>query len=308
VPRLAVATARTLEQKISDAGPNDQRIDPHVLTGARKQLVADGVITKTIHAGVPWYHLTVTPPKTVKARLDVLRPIHLRLQQQSFTNRLGQTLEIAVYRALRANPEIHTLGAFPDLDAHDDSTLYHREEPPSTISGKTTPGKLDFIVVAKPWALAGVEVKNVREWLYPDRDEVRDLLTKCCALDAVPVLIGRRIPFVTFKLLNICGVVVHQTYNQLFPLSEEDLAEQARHKDLLGYHDIRLGNQPDARLQRFCSEHLPPLIHSMLPRFNAYRDLLQAFSSGAMPYEEFAARTRRRSQAKAEDSDWHSYE
>ena len=31
-----VATDRTLEQKISDAGPFDQRIDPHVLTDVRR--------------------------------------------------------------------------------------------------------------------------------------------------------------------------------------------------------------------------------------------------------------------------------
>jgi hypothetical protein len=28
-------------------------------------------------------------------------------------------------------------------------------------------------------------------------------------------------------------------------LTSQELAAKARHKDLLGYHDIRLGNEPD---------------------------------------------------------------
>jgi hypothetical protein len=76
--------------------------------------------------------------------------------------------------------------------------------------------RLDFLV-RHPTATAGwagIEAKNIRAWMYPDRKEVIDLLSKCLALDVVPVLIARRIQFST---LNACGVIVHQTYNQLFP-------------------------------------------------------------------------------------------
>jgi hypothetical protein len=90
-------------------------------------------------------------------------------------------------------------------------------------------------------------------------------------VDAVPVLIARRIPFVTFRLLSPCGFIIHQTYNQLLPQSESALAAQLREKTLLGYHDIRVGNDPDTR--------------------------------GSMPYEEFAARVRRRQQGVEEGHD-----
>lgn len=86
----------------------------------------------------------------------------------------------------------------------------------------------------------GLECKNVREWLYPDRTEIRETIDKCLRLDCVPVLIGQRIPYVTFRLLQPCGVIMHQTYNQLFPASDQDLADRARHKHNLGYHDIRI--------------------------------------------------------------------
>lgn len=39
-----VANQRTLEQKIADAGPFNQRIDPHVLTEVRNRLRTEGVI------------------------------------------------------------------------------------------------------------------------------------------------------------------------------------------------------------------------------------------------------------------------
>jgi hypothetical protein len=145
------------------------------------------------------------------------------------------------------------------MDLHDDSTMYKKEEPPSIISHRACTGCLDFIVVTQAGTFAGIEIKNSREWLYPRRDEVMELLDKCVVLDLVPVLIARRIPFVTFKLLTACGAIVHQTYNQLFPAADAALAARAQSKYLLGYHDIRLGNIPDARLKQFVA-HLPALI------------------------------------------------
>lgn len=307
-----VSLARTLEQKISDAGPSQMRIDPHILTTARTQLISEGLIKQLKRHGVPWYHLTAMPQRSVKARLAVLQPIHAALQSGDLSKRIGQALEITVYRALIAQTRITTLGAYLDLQAHDDATLYQKEEPPSALSGRRSKGRLDFLLLTHDHGIAaGLEVKNVREWLYPDRDEIKELLAKCTDLNAVPVLIGRRIPFVTFRLLNTCGVIIHQTYNQRFPSADHVLADQARQKDLLGFHDIRLGNQPDARLTRFVNDHLPKLISQARPTFDRFVDLLHAYGHGRMPYYEFAARVRRRNEGKNEDSDWdtedHSY-
>jgi hypothetical protein len=52
-----IATARTLEQKISDSGPFNQRIDPHILTPVRNRLVTDGKITEYEFESVKWYFL-----------------------------------------------------------------------------------------------------------------------------------------------------------------------------------------------------------------------------------------------------------
>jgi hypothetical protein len=180
-------------------------------------------------------------------------------------------------------------GSFRDLHEHDDSTLYKKLEPPEYVSGKSVDGGiLDFLLISQEGGVAGLEAKNIREWLYPDRDEVKDLLVKSCSIDAIPVLVARRVPFVTFHLLNPCGVIIHQTYNQLFPASETDLAREAAHKRSLGYHDIRIGNKPDDRLLTFITKNLPELLVSSRASFEESKNLLAAYGSGDIPYAAFA--------------------
>ena len=304
--RHGVANARTLEQKIADAGPSNQRIDPHILTPVRNALVQEGRIKRIERNNAPWFHLANTPVATVEERLQEQLPIFKRLQHGSLGLRMGQCLEIAIYRALCRQDTLDFLGNFRDLDDHDDSRRYSKEEPPESLSGNSLSGnqKLDFLIRHPEAGWAAIEAKNVREWLYPDREEVTDLLEKAVALDCVPVLIARRFPFVTFKLLSACGVVLHQNYNQLLPEADRELAEKAKDKRLLGYHDIRLGNQPDKRLTTFIETNLPRLLPEARKRFDDYKDLLEAFADHSMGYKEFAARVRRRSDGVDEERDY----
>ncbi len=79
--------------------------------------------------------------------------------------------------------------------------------------------------------------------------------------------------------------------------------EKIKHKEALGYSDIALGNHVDKSLRDFVGEILPRTLNEQRQRFDEYRDLLQAFSSGDMHYAEFAARVRRRENGKSEDFD-----
>ncbi len=198
------------------------------------------------------------------------------------------------------------LGSFKNLDDHNDNRLYKKEEPPQSLSGRSLDGgqRLDFLVRQEEAGWAGIEAKNVREWLYPDRPEIAELLHKAVTLDIVPVLIARRIAYVTFKVFSPCGVLFHETYTQLLPEADRELAELAQDKNLLGYHDIRIGNEPDARLQKFIGVNLPKILPEARERFDAYKGLLADFAAAAMRYQEFAARARRRLEGKDEDSDW----
>jgi hypothetical protein len=297
------ATARILEQKISDAGPFNQRIDPHVLTETRNSLIHKGTIMTLQQSGVPWYYLARTDPEKVKQRIFELDAIHRKTKKQQFTTLIGQTLEIAVFRALQTQSQLNFFGHFPDLDAHDDTTPYSKHEPPSFLSGRLIPSgkQLDFLIQHHDAGYAGIEVKNIREWIYPDRDEVRELLFKCCALDIVPILIARRIQYASFSVLNPCGVLIHQTYNQLYPASAAALAEKVRDKSLLGYHDVRLGNFPDKRLLHFIHDNLPRLLPTARQRFDTFKDLLSGYGNGEHSYKSFASRVKRRMRGESED-------
>src|SRR5437773_1871893 len=90
--RHTIATMRILEQKISDAGPFNQRIDPHILTEARNALTQKDIIRRVQLSGLPWYHLANADEDLVRTRLAELDALHRRTAERDFSNRLGQTL------------------------------------------------------------------------------------------------------------------------------------------------------------------------------------------------------------------------
>jgi hypothetical protein len=73
---LTVANQRTLEQKISDAGPGDQRCDPHIITTVRERLEHEDVIASRMAADAPWYFASNSRPEAVTRRLDELVAIY----------------------------------------------------------------------------------------------------------------------------------------------------------------------------------------------------------------------------------------
>lgn len=293
--RHTVANMRTIEQKIADAGPTPQRVEPIHLTTALKELIDTGQVKSTLAGGsqtTRWYYLTAASQQDVDSRLHRLLGVWRDFNKRDNALRRGQTLEIAIYRALCAQDHFDFQGEFTDLNDHDDTMLYTKTEPPSHLSGRRAPGHLDFLLCAPDRTWLGVEAKNIREWLYPDRNEIRHFLAKCCALRVVPVLIARRIPYVAFsEVFKPCGIIVHQTYNQLLPGSDQDLATRAGHKDLLGYHDIRTGNAPDSRLNRFLHENLPQLVQGARDRFFEHIDILEEFAHD-LQYSEFIAKLK----------------
>lgn len=277
-----VCSGRTLENKVADAGPTHMRIDPHVITNGLRDLREAGQIRIMNRHNVHWYTLPSLSQPDIDSRLAELEPIQEAFAEHGFSMRVGQALEIALYCALASTSALDLWGGFLDLESHGDGSLYRKEEPPSLWRGnRYLKGKLDFVVVDKQTAIAGgVEAKNTREWIYPDRKEVTELLRKCCALDLLPILVGRRIHFTTTRLLVPRGGLVHETYNHRVPESDAQLAQRAKSKHLLGYHDIRLGNLPDARMLAFAGR-LPSLLPVARGKFEAGgRMELDAFAQG----------------------------
>lgn len=132
-----LANLRTLENKISDAGPTNQRIDPHVLTVAKKELTDAGEVKMYSPIpgknDIPWFYLTGTPELDLKNRYDELEPIHRATEDRSFTKRIGQTMEIAVSRALQERADLYSTGHYIDLNEHSDDKPYSKDEPPSIV-------------------------------------------------------------------------------------------------------------------------------------------------------------------------------
>lgn len=73
--------------------------------------------------------------------------------------------------------------------------------------------------------------------------------------------------------------------------------------EALRFHDIRVGNDPDARLQKFIGKNLPKVLPEARETFEQYKDLLMSYGSLEIDYTEFAARSRRRSEGRNEDFD-----
>jgi hypothetical protein len=286
-----IATMRMLEQKISDAGPNPQRVDPHLLTKARISLTNQGLLLTLDTKTVKWHYLAETATALVEQRFNQLNPIHAQTESRAFTDRMGDTAEIAVMKAMQES-RAPFFGHFTDLEKHDDSQRYTKHDPDFFCGRPIEGGKLDYILVQLDAGGMGIEIKNTREWVYPDKQIVKDLLSKCVQIDVVPVLIARRIHYSAFSILNACGGVVHQIYNQLYPAADAALADLVRNKNLLGYADVRTGNDPDARLLKFFQSSLPAVSDESREKFNENRELIEQYTKGQITYPQFVGKLR----------------
>ncbi len=304
--RRVVATAQILEHDICETG--GQVLEPYILGEARKTLVRNGDLVEIRRTNAPlWFHLPDAPRTDVKARLSILKPVLRDLSSDSVSKRRGQCLELAIFRALSAQSNARYFGRFRDFDPSfsERADSYRKEEPPAYIGDRAIPGGrlLDFLYLHRTAEFAGIEAKSLRRWIYPDADEIKELLVKCVALDCVPILVARRFPRATFEVLGECGVILHQTLNQLYHIADKDLVGRVVREDSFGFNDIQVGDEPDARLLSFFSTTLPKQFPDARARFDKYQDLLAAYAGGGIQYLEFAGRVRRRSAGK-EEADW----
>ena len=212
---------------------------------------------------------------------------------------MGDTAEIAVLRAMQQN-HLNFFGHFTDLNQHGDDRRYTKHDPDFFSGVAIEGGKLDYILVHPLAGGMGIEIKNTREWVYPDKDIVTQLLRKCVQINVVPVLMARRIHYTTFTVLNACGAIIHQFYNQMYPSADAPLAEQVRNKLLLGYSDVRTGNEPDARLLRFFSSSLPSIAEESREKFDAHKSLIEDYVQGNLSYAKFVAQLR----GNSDGEDW----
>ena len=129
------------------------------------------------------------------------------------------------------------------------------------------------------------------------------MLRKAVELDIPPILIGRRIPFVTRRLLQPAGVLVWETRQQFYPSEYDNLAQQMRDKDSLGFFDIKVTDYPTQQLQEFITRIVPEELPDARKRFDTFKDLISSFAFGKLSYKGFVARIWRRQNGTNENMD-----
>jgi hypothetical protein len=256
--RNTVAHQKTLEQKIAEQGPNAMRVDPHLIGLAIKDLLELNRLAVHIHQATgqkPWYANPGSSPTAVTRRLDVLAPLYVSVSEGNFNNLIGDALEVVVFKCLdqimAGNRRFAYQGQF-HLDQPKVGGRYRKTSPPKNIGPHSTQKEADFFQFGHDAGPLCIECKNYREWTYPSHGIIKELIIKAADLDAIPVLIARRLHYTTrANLLQPAGIIAHESLFQYYPADQAQLAEQAKHKDLLGFTDVTASEEPHPRTITF---------------------------------------------------------
>jgi hypothetical protein len=288
--REIVAHQKTLEQKIAEQGPTNMRVDPHLIGHAIFDLrhlnrLADHHHNST--GNKPWYANIGTTAANVQGRLAELAPLYQSVTGGGFGNQTGDALEIVVFKCLdrlyTADPKYAYQGYF-DLAAPTNAEGRHpKVQPPKNIGRFATQKEADFLQFGHTAGPLCLECKNYREWIYPHHQIIIDLISKASDLNAVPVLIARRLHYTTrTNLLEPAGIIAHESYFQYYPPEHSELADKVRHKRSLGFTDIIATDEPHERTTKFISKPLPKIAPEMGKRWAANKAALVEYAQGSL--------------------------
>jgi hypothetical protein len=255
---------KTLEAKISEAGPGDCRPNPHLITVALKNLTEKGIV-KVRKEGAEeegrFYALkallgvTATDEEWMKQRGIYLVYRALAGHQEY----CGSVLERIVDSALEKSGAVSKFEArFPDC-------------------GVPRGRPLDFVVEIGGVRF-GVEAKNIRKWLYPDSLEIWETISKCCELDVVPIIVARKFHHVSFTQFKAIGGLGFQTHFQFFHSSVASEMERVRAVNGLGFKDIRFGAEVEQNLKRFFEKTVARMAESSREKFDRNKKKLREFA------------------------------
>lgn len=255
------ANIRQLEVKICESGPPDRRPEPHNLKTALENLRRGGHLRQikpkgvTKHEEAIFYTLKQHYPEPAKSRIqELLVPYRVHRMLTDNADYCSRVLENLVQDSFAAFPHYDYLGKLPK------------------------PAPLDAVYRLEPHTI-GVEVKNVREWVYPMSGRIWVMLRKCLEIDAVPFFIARKMPYITRSVFSRLGVLGFEVYRQVFSPLVANLLQDVQHSDLLGYKDvIAAPSGPHPPLVAYLQNTLPAQIDPYRKRFQAQRTLLTKFA------------------------------
>lgn len=265
-----VAHQKTLEQKIADQGPNNQRVDPHLVGLAIFDLLKQNRLVKHDPPGITsgaWYSNPGAPLDQIESRLETLTNLYESVSGHGFGNLTGDALELIVFKCLEEirtkNPRYSYSGQFL-LGEQKKDGRYRKISPPKHLNGLIITTEADFFQFGHEAGVLCIECKNLREWVYPHHEAIKELIIKAAGIDAIPVLVARRIHYTAISnFLAPAGIIAHESYFQYYPADQAEIASKVRDKNLLGFTDVLAVEEPHARTRRFFSEHLPKITHHM---------------------------------------------
>jgi hypothetical protein len=264
------ATSMELEARISDERWHslDTKIDPHHVTDARRQLLNEGAIASesaetrggrrvTVWQAVGGRRTTAISRASQRKRILQARYLGWAEGTPSQKGLIGPAGEAATHASLiragsfqLARPEGGTVAKFLGVDVPIgplDNGLYFSP----LLQG------IPQAAIAVP-----IEVKNVRDQIYPVSKELYQLLAKAQRLQQLrpdmpiaPVLVCRRAHYTTFKMALALGFFVVEARRQYIGGVDQDKLLEVRNG--LGFYDLDLHDGEDVRLVHLFRDVFP---------------------------------------------------
>lgn len=269
-----------VEAKLADAvhPAAGTSIDPHHLTSAKQVLLGEDVIEEVEEATRGGGRVTVYVPTDTDGRLRKVADAAAR-----------KRVLFARYMAWASGRDA-TLGAAGEQVVHDSlvqaAQAGYRLAPRTrqgveNVFGDPVPhGPLDNAAHLQTWTENGepaehatvlIEVKNIREWVYPSTSELFQLLTKAALIQQahpthpmLPVFVCRRANKTAFRAAKALGFLVIDARRQyLLPRVALDRDEAGDHALLdelrseLGFHDLVVANGPDPVVTKMFKDVVP---------------------------------------------------
>lgn len=215
-----------VEAKAADAVWNGfpTRIDPHHLTNARHQLTDQGVVDHEVSATrggrqVEILVSTSAPKRAVQAAAARKRLLHARyLGWAMGTKRYGEGIvgpgaEKVVHESLMAAAPSGYRVLEPQRG--EVRQMFGLPVPGGPLDNGATLQLVDEKGFPAGTVVVPIEVKNRRDWVYPEAPELHQLLSKAAALQRAqpnlrfaPVLVCRRAQYTTFRMARALGFYV----------------------------------------------------------------------------------------------------
>lgn len=274
-------------------------INPHILTVARRELTQSGVLQSVSEPTRGSRTITVIGFRNRQGRETVFQEAAQR-KRLLMARYLGWTED----RPKRRSPvghagEIVSHGSLLDAAPNGYKLVQPEGSPIENLFGAPVPGgALDdaayLQLVSDQGMPSGtvfvpIEVKNIREWLYPNGSELYQLLDKAARLRAeypqlpiAPVLVCRRASYFATRMAQQMGFFIAQTGNQFIRPLEEVMEDEGRLlrevQNELGFHDLIATESPHFALTRLLVNSLPAVAQRTADRFAASAPIIARYS------------------------------